>query len=55
MFWVETYLNSVKQETSKDTESSGGTFLNLNLHTVAANGKTQVAVKTTKPFFCFLH
>lgn len=50
MFWVETYLDGVKQETSKDTESSGGTLLNLNLLTVAANGKTQVAVKTTKPF-----
>lgn len=50
MFWVETYLDGVKQETSKDTESSGGMLLNLNLLTVAADGKTHISVKTTKPF-----
>lgn len=50
MFWVETYLDGVKQETSKDTESTGGTLLNLNLLTIAPNGKTQIAVKSTKPF-----
>lgn len=50
MFWVETYLDGVKQETSKDTESSGGTLLNLNLLTIASNGKTQIAVSTSKPF-----
>lgn len=50
MFWIETYLDGEKQETSKDTENTGGTLLNLNLITVASNGKTKVAVKTTKPF-----
>lgn len=50
MFWVETYMNGEKQETSKDTESTGGTLLNLNLLTIADNGKTQIAVKTTKEF-----
>lgn len=50
MFWVETYLDGIKQETSKDNQSSGGTLLSLNLLTIAADGKTQVAVKTTKPF-----
>lgn len=50
MFWIETYLNGIKQETSKDTESTGGSLLDLNLLTIAPNGKTKIAVKTTKPF-----
>lgn len=50
MFFIETYLDGTKQETSKDTESTGGTLLNLNLLTIADNGKTQIAVKSTKPF-----
>lgn len=50
MFWVETYLDGVKQETSKDTENTGGMLLNLNLLTVAADGKTNLSVKSTKPF-----
>lgn len=50
MFWVETYLDGVRQEGSKDTQSSGGSLLNLNLLTVAPNGKTKIAVTTTKPF-----
>lgn len=40
MFWIETYLNGIKQETSKDTESTGGSLLDLNLLTIAPNGKT---------------
>lgn len=50
MFFVETYLNGEKQETSKDTESTGGSLLDLNLLTIAPNGKTKIAVKTTLPF-----
>lgn len=50
MFWVETYLDGIRQEGSKDSQSSGGSFLDLNLLTVAPNGKTKIAVTTTKPF-----
>lgn len=50
MFWIETYMNGIKQETSKDTEETGGTLLNLNLLTIASDGKTKVAIKATKPF-----
>lgn len=50
MFWVETYLDGVKQETSKDTESTGGSLLDLNLITVASNGQTKISIQTTKAF-----
>lgn len=50
MFWVETYLNGQRQEGSKDTESTGGGLLDLNLLTIAPNGKTKISVTTTKPF-----
>lgn len=50
MFWVETYLNGERQEGSKDAESTGGGFLDLNLLTVSPTGQTKIAISTTKPF-----
>lgn len=50
MFWVETYLKGERQEGSKDAESTGGSFLDLNLLTVSPTGQTKIAISTTKPF-----
>lgn len=50
MFVVETYYEGTLQETSIDSESPGSSILDLNLLTIASNGKTKIAVKTTKEF-----
>ena len=49
MFVVETYLDGEKQESSvSDNEHSG--LLDLNLITIAADGKTKLSIRATKPF-----
>lgn len=50
MFVVETYYEGTLQETSTDSESPGSSILDLNLLTIASNGKTKIAVNTTKEF-----
>lgn len=49
MFVVETYLDGEKQESSVMEGSESG-LLDLNLITIAADGKTKVSIRTTKPF-----
>ena len=49
LFVVETYLNGEKQESSVNQETGGG-LLNLNLITIAKDGKSKVSIRTTKPF-----
>lgn len=49
MFVIETYLDSVKQESSVYEGATSG-LLDLNLITVASDGKTRVSIRTTKPF-----
>ena len=48
MFVVETYLDGEKQESSVMEGSESG-LLDLNLITIAADGKTKVSIRTTKP------
>lgn len=43
---VSGYYEGTLQETSVDFQSPGSSILDLNLLTIASNGKTQVAVKT---------
>lgn len=49
MFVIETYLDGEKQESSV-MEDSGSGLLDLNLITIASDGKTKVSIRTTKPF-----
>ena len=49
MFVIETYLDSVKQESSVYEDEQSG-LLDLNLITVSGDGKTRVSIKATKPF-----
>ena len=49
MFVVETYLNGEKQESSVMEGTESG-LLDLNLITIASDGKTKVSIRTTKPF-----
>lgn len=51
MFWIETYLDGVKQEASKaSSTASTSNLLDLNLITVSSDGKTKIAIPTSKPF-----
>lgn len=51
MFWIETYLDGVKQEASKASSTSSTTsLLDLNLITVSNDGKTKIAIPTSKAF-----
>ena len=49
MFVIETYLDSVKQESSVYEGATSG-LLDLNLITIASDGKTRVSIRTNKPF-----
>ena len=49
MFVVETYLDGEKQESSVMEGTESG-LLDLNLITIASDGKTKVSIRTTKPF-----
>ncbi len=49
MFVIETYRDSVKQESSVYEGTTSG-LLDLNLITVSSDGKTRVSIRTTKPF-----
>lgn len=49
MFVIETYLDGEKQESSVHDGASSG-LLDLNLITIASDGKTRVSIRTTKPF-----
>lgn len=49
MFVVETYLDGEKQESSVMEGTTSG-LLDLNLITIASDGKTKVYIRTTKPF-----
>lgn len=49
MFVIETYLDSIKQESSVYDGATSG-LLDLNLITIADDGKTRVSIRTNKPF-----
>lgn len=49
MFVVETYKDGEKQESSVNSATQSG-LLDLNLITIATDGKTKVSIKTTKDF-----
>ncbi len=49
MFVIEAYLGSEKQESSV-MEGITSCLLDLNLITIASDGKTKVSIRTTKPF-----
>lgn len=49
LFVIETYLNGEKQESSVYDGAESG-LLDLNLITIAEDGKTKVSIRTNKPF-----
>ena len=49
LFVIETYFDGEKQESSVYDDATGG-LLDLNLITIAEDGKTRVSIRTTKPF-----
>lgn len=49
MFVIETYLDGVKQESSVYDGATSG-LLDLNLITIASDGKTRVSIRTNKSF-----
>lgn len=49
LFVIETYLEGEKQESSVYDEGTSG-LLDLNLITIASDGKTRISIRTTKPF-----